>query len=137
MFERVENLFYVTWIRRLNPVHGVRIVSRRFSNRYVVRDFGFCDLNSPDVSRRVRATRFVRMNVSGVVVQLNMEVIRRVVGGGGGTDLIQRGVELLPRLPFNVTRNSLVTSNLDRVREDAREEWKIAAAGYRNDHDYG
>ena len=52
MFERVENLAYVTWIRRSNPVHSIRIVNGRFSSRYVVRGLGFCDLNSPDIFRR-------------------------------------------------------------------------------------
>ncbi len=55
------------------------------------------------------------MNVIGMVVQLNMEVIRRVVGGGGGTNLIQRAVELILALPLTVSL-SLFTSNLDRVR---------------------
>ena len=29
-------------------MHNVRIVSGRLCSRYVVRGFGFCDLNSPD-----------------------------------------------------------------------------------------
>ena len=33
-------------------MHSIRIVNGRFSSRYVVRGFGFCDLNSPDISRR-------------------------------------------------------------------------------------
>src|SRR5215470_2422229 len=50
--ERVENLDYVTWIRRLNLVRNVRVVNGRFSSRYVVGGFGFRDLNSPDIFRR-------------------------------------------------------------------------------------
>ena len=36
-------------------MHNIRIVNGRFSSRYVVRGFGFCDLNSPDLSRRLKA----------------------------------------------------------------------------------
>jgi len=117
-------------------VHNVRVVNGRFSSRYVVRGFGFCDLNSPDISRRVRATLFVRINVIGLVVQLNMEVIRRLVGGGGGTNLIQRFVERILVLPLNVVTSPLI-SNLHRVQCEVWDDWKKrATADDRNDHDY-
>ena len=44
LLERAENLDYVTWIRRSNPVHNIRIVNGRFSSRYVVRGLGFVTL---------------------------------------------------------------------------------------------
>ncbi len=113
-------------------MHSVRIVSRRFSSRYVVRGFGFCDLNSPDISRRVMFTIFVQMDLISALSLQNIEVVIPVMG----TNLIQRGVELLRVLPFNVFPRSLFTSNLDRV-QDVRDGWKIAAADHHNDHDYG
>src|SRR6516162_1663815 len=76
-FERAENPGDVTWIRRLNPVHSVWIVNNSLHSRYLVYGFGFCDLNSPDTSRRFRGTRIVRMD--GVligVMQQNIQVIR-------------------------------------------------------------
>ena len=100
MFERVENLAYVTWIRRLNSVRNMRIVNGRFSSRYVVRGFGFCDLNSPDISRRVIFRRAicnlrhllpVLMSLSPVIN--NTDAILPIMA----TNLFQRLLELDPR----------------------------------------
>jgi hypothetical protein len=93
-------------------VHSIWIVSNRLSSRYLVRGFGFCDFNSPDISRRVRATRSVRMDGAIFVLQLNIEFIRPLMAG---TNLSQRAVEVPLRRPFNVS-TSLFTSNLDRVQ---------------------
>jgi hypothetical protein len=52
-----------------------------------------------------------------------------------GTNLFQGGVELTLVLPLNVF-TLLLTSNLHTVRYYVWNEWKIAAADDRNDHDY-
>ena len=139
MFERGENLAYVTWIRRLNPVHNIRIVSGRFSSRYVVRGFGFCDLNSPDISRRAlvtpRALAIGDPPGCSVGRPHNTEAITRPLILMA-TNLFQRVLELTLVLPLNICRSFLLTSNLHRVRCDVWDEWKGAAADNRNDHDY-
>jgi len=91
-------------------VHNVRVVNGRFSSRYVVRGFGFCDLNSPDLSPRGRA-RFVPMGA----VSIGVEFIPPVAAVTAPTNLIQRAVEVPLRLPFNVL-TCLFISNLDRVQ---------------------
>jgi len=139
MFERGENLAYVTWIRRLNPVHNIRIVSGRFSSRYVVRGFGFCDLNSPDFCRRAHVTTRALATFDRGGCSLgrphNTEAITRPLILVG-TNLCQRFRELMLVLPLNVCRSFLLTSDLHRVRCDVWDEWKGAAADNRNDHDY-
>ncbi len=52
------------------------------------------------------------------------------------TNLFQRVLELTLVLPLNICRSFLLTSNLHRVRCDVWDEWKVAAADDRNDHDY-
>jgi hypothetical protein len=137
MFERAENLAYVTWIRRLNPVRNIRIVSGRFSSRYVVRGFGFCDLNSPDICRRALISpsaiviKLVRIGFIARTHQNTDANLPTIV-----TNLCQRFVELMLVLPLNVCRSFLLTSNLHTVRCDVWDEWKVAAADDRNDHDY-
>ncbi|SRR6266480_1509558 len=137
MFERGENLDYVTWIRRLNPVHSVRIVSRRFSNRYVVRDFGFCDLNSPDIFRmaRVFGAIIIKLVPIGFTagIQQNTDANLPIMA----TNLCQRFVEVTLVLPLNVPRALTWQPNLDSgIGFCARDGWKIAAADDRNDRDY-
>jgi hypothetical protein len=147
-FERFEDLGYVTWIRRGNPVRNVRIVNGRLSSRYVVRGFGFCDLNSPDISRRAlvlrtigsgRGTSFVPIGGLIAGVPHNTEANLPMIG----TNLSQRFAERTLVLPLNVCRTFLLTSNLHKgkgscAREDcARDDpCIIAAADDRNDHDY-
>src|SRR5438045_6175551 len=118
--ERVENLFYVTWIRRLNPVHNIRIVSGRFSSRYVVRGFGFCDLNSPDVSRGAIVRRAIVTRMAFVVIRLgvfarllyNTEAILPIMA----TNLFQRSIETCTIiLPLSVCRTLILTSNIHTV----------------------
>jgi len=140
-FQRVENLANVIWIRRLNPVHNIWIVSNRLSSRYLVRGFGFCDLNSPDISRRtvVIPAFVIKLVLFGMIAGLPdyAEAITRsliVVA----TNLLQRLLELSPvALPLNVCRSFLLTFNLHRVRCDVWDDWKGATADNRNDHDYG
>jgi hypothetical protein len=142
-FERLENLDYVTRISRLNPVRSMRIVNGRFSSRYVVRGFGFCDLNSPDVSRRVifrRARVMPRALAIRVLIGFiagllkNTDAILPIMA----TNLFQRLLELSALvLPLNVCPlTSQLMSNLD-IRFCVRDEWKIAAADHHNNHDYG
>ena len=65
-------------------MHNVRVVNRRFSSRYVVRGFGFCDLNSPDISKAVIGTILGTILVTlrmvpvddGAVIKLSLEAIR-------------------------------------------------------------
>jgi len=92
-------------------VHNIRIVSGRLSNRSVVGDLGFRDLNSPDIWRRL--TRFVWMDRLSVVVHQNIEV----VGSAIPTNLVQCVVEVR-LLPVNIL-TSLLISDLHRVRYDA------------------
>jgi len=139
MFESVENLFYVIWIRRLKPVHNIRIVNGRPSSRYGVRDFGFCDFNSPDIFRRAAiipraiVTKLVYIGFTFGTLQNTDANLR--VPFGVTTNLFQRVVEVTLVLPVNVFRTFLLISNLHTVRCDAWDEWKAAAADG-NDHDY-
>ena len=88
-------------------MHNIRIVSNRLCSRYLVRGFGFCDLNSPDLFPRGRA-RFVPMGA----VSFGVEFIPPVaVAVTAPTNLIQRVVEFPLRRPFNVWG-----SNVDRVQ---------------------
>ncbi len=113
-------------------MHNVRVVNGRFSSRYVVRGFGFCDLNSPDLSPRGRA-RFVRTGV----VSIGVEFIPRVTAVMAPTNLCQRLVELTLVLPLNVFRTFLLISNLHRVQCVVWDDWKErATADDRNNHDY-
>lgn len=116
----------------MNSVHNIRIVSGRFSSRYVVRGFRFRDPNSPDLSRRGRA-RFVPMGA----VSVGVEFIPPVTGVTAPTNLIQRAVEVALRFPFNVL-TCLFISNIDTVQDAfVQDGWKIAAADDHNNHDYG
>jgi hypothetical protein len=144
MFERVENLAYVTWIRRLNAVRNVRVVNGRFSSRYVVRGFGFCDLNSPDIYRRVIFRR-ARVTLSALAIRVLMGFTARRLKNTDAilpimaTNLFQRLLELNPVVfPLNVCPlTSDVMSNLDRgTGYCVRNGWKIAAAADHNDGDY-
>ena len=92
-------------------MHNIRIVSNRLYSHDLVRGFRFCDLNSPDLSRRRRA-RFVPMGA----ISIGVEFIPSVAVAVAPTNLIQSGVEVLLRSPFNVWGNLLVTSNVDRVQ---------------------
>ena len=142
MFECAENLGYVTWIRRLNPVRNVRVVNGRFSSRYVVRGSGLCDLNSRDISRRALVTRrafVMRVVRVGFILGIhhNTEAILPITV----TNLFQRFVELSLVLPLNVCPfwylTSQLMSNLDSGKGFCVQDgWKIAAADDRNDHDY-
>ena len=140
MFERVENLFYVIWIRRLNPVRNIRIVSGRFSSRYVVRGFGFCDFNSPDIFRRALISPsaiVIKLVRIGFIARTHQNTDANLrVPFGVTTNLFQCVVELTLVLPVNVFRTFLLISNLHTVRCDAWDEWKAAAADH-NNHDYG
>ena len=140
--KRVENLFYVTWIRRLNPVRNVRVVNGRSSSRYVVRGFGFCNLYSPNVCRRAVVTprafaiRVLMGSIAGLLN--NTKAILPIMT----TNLFQRLLELSPVvLPLSV-RCCLTLppiSNLDNgIGSCARDDWKRrrGAASDRNDDDY-
>ena len=129
MFERGVNLSYVTWIRRLNPVHNIRIVSGRLSSRCVVGDLGFCDLSSLDISPIAINTRCVRRSVRMVAISIGVDAVCPLL-----TKLSQRVVEVTLVLPLHVLI-SLHISNLHRVR-DAWDRFKAAAAADRNNHDY-
>lgn len=138
-FERVENREYVTWIRRLNPVHNIWIVSNRLSSRYLVRGFGFCDLDSPDLFRTAIGTvrRWVRRLVRMGGVSIGVDAIRPMMV----TNLFQRLVELMLVLPLNVwpfvfAISLQLRSNQDGVGYYARDGWKSAAADDHNHYDY-
>jgi hypothetical protein len=136
--KRGQNGAYVFWISRLNPVRNVRVVNGSFSSRYVVRGFGFCDLDSPDFSRRtlviLRAfiMRVVRMRcIAGR--PHNTEAITSPLSA---TNVCQRRVELTLVLHLDVCRSFLRTSNLNRVGCDVWDVWKIAAADDHDGRDY-
>jgi len=120
----------------LNPVRSVRIVNGRFSSGCVVGDFGFCDLNSPDLFlTAIGADLGTVRDGLALVIQLDLDAIRSAMG----TNLLQRCVELTRALPRNVCprTSSQVTPNLDTEKGCCvRDGWKIAAADDRNDHDY-
>ena len=144
MFEPVENLGCVTWIRRLNSVRSVRVVNGRFSSRYVICGFGFCNLNSPDIYRRVIFRRALVVLTALAI----MVLIGFIAGLLKNTDailppimknLFQRLLELNPVVfPLNVCPlTSDGMSNLDRgTGYCVRNGWKIAAAADHNDGDY-
>ena len=92
-------------------MHNIRIVSGRLSNRSVVGDLGFRDLNSPDICRSL--TRSVWMDPLRVVVHQNIEVVVPAIR----TNLVQCVVEVR-LLPVNIL-TSLLISDLHRVRYDA------------------
>ena len=112
-------------------MHKIRIVSGRFSSRYVVRGFGFRDLNSPDISRMVRITIFCP-TVLFMIIPQNEEVILAVMA----TNLFQRCLEFIFALPPNVYWD-VVISNLDTEKGCCvRDEWKSAAADDTYGYDY-
>jgi hypothetical protein len=130
LFQRVQNRLDVVRIARSNAPSDVRIVGDRFSSGCAFRSFGFCDLNSPDISGRDLVTMVVVMDDIPAVCYQNIEVMRPMVV----TNLLQRCVEPILALPLNVFYfSSLPGSNLHAVRY-ARDE-RETAAGYRN-HDY-
>ena len=120
-------------------MHNVRVVNGRFSSRYVVRGFGFCHLNSPDIFRiasiipRAIVIKLVLIGfISRTLQNTNANLPIRVA-----TDLCQRLVELTLVLPVNVFRTFLLISNLHRVQCEVWDDWKKrATADDRNDHDY-
>ena len=63
-------------------MHNIRIVSGRLSSRYVVRCLGFCDLDSPDISKAaiLVGTIFVTLRIvpgdDAAVIKLGLEAIR-------------------------------------------------------------
>ena len=136
--KRVEYRAYVTWIRRSNCVRNVRVVNGRSSSRYGVRGLGFCDLNSPDISRRTfviaLAIKLVPLRIIVGLFDYAEAIAHSVVVVT--TNLCQRVSELLFALPLNVYRTFLAISNLHRVQCEVWDDWKIAAAGDHNDcHD--
>jgi len=136
MFERVENLDYVTWVRRLHPIRSMRVVNGRFSSRCVVGGFGFCDIDSPDIFQTAIGTilgtvRMVPID-DGVVIQLNLEAIRSVMV----TKLFQRCVELILAFPRNVCP-LIMSQVMPKLHKGfCVKDYEIAAADDRNDHDY-
>ncbi len=107
-------------------MHSIRIVSGRFSSRYVVRGFRFRDLNSPDLSRMVRITIFCPMLLF-IIIPQNEEVILAVMA----TNLFQRCLEYTFVLPPNVYWGVVfaVTSNVDTEKGYCvRDGWKSVAA---------
>ena len=120
----------------MNSVRKVRVVNGRFSSRYVVRGFGFCDLNSPDISRRVRITIFFPMlGVFICVLQQNEEVILPIMV----TNMLQRCLEFIFALPPNVYWGVVfaVISNHDTEKGCCvRDGWKSAAADDTYGYDY-
>lgn len=118
--KRVENGAYVFWIRRLNPVGNVRVVNGRSSGRYVVRGFGFCDLDSPDVFRWALISRraiVIKLVLIGSTARTNQNTDANLPTML--TNLCQRRVELILLLPLNICRGFILTSNLHRVGYDA------------------
>ena len=137
MFERVENVHYVTRISRLNPVRSMGVVNGRFSGGYVVSGLGFCDLNSHSFFR-------------GALIIRRAIVIQRVlVGRSSGfqntdanlpimsTNLCQRFVELTLAFPRNVCPLSSPMPKLDRGKRFCvvDVEYIVATAGDRNRHE--
>ena len=145
LFERAKNLHYVTWIRRLNPMRNIWIVSNRFSSRYLVGGLGFCDFNSLDFFRRGRGAIVIQTIVIKFVpigftagIQHNTDANLPMMV----TNLCQRFVEVALVLPLNVCPVcpfylSSRLSNLDLgIGFFVQDGWKIAAAGDHDDHDY-
>jgi len=144
MFERAENLAYITWIRRSEPVVSIRIVNGRLSIRSVVGDLGFCDLDSPDIYRRAifrTALVILRALATRVLIGFIADLLNNtdaIFPPFTATNLCQRLLELSPViLPLNVLI-SLPISNIDRVRCDSwvRDGWKNAATDDHNHYDY-
>src|SRR4029077_3602932 len=93
----VEDGLYVVSIRNGNGTLGrnIRIVPSRFSSRCVVRDFGFCDLNSlKNFLTRFSIVRFFTLGFQ----------LTNLVSTPIPTNLFQRVVELLLGSPVNVCR---------------------------------
>jgi hypothetical protein len=141
--ERGDNLFYVIWIRRSNPVESIRIVNGRLSIRCVVGDLGFCDLDSPDISWRAiwrRACVTLRALATRVLIGFTAGLNNNtdaIVPPLTATNLLQRLLEPSPVvLPLNVLMPPI--SNIDRVQCDSwvRDGWKNAAADDHNHYDY-
>ena len=144
MFERAENLAYITWIRRSKPVETIRIVNGRLSIRCVVGDLGFCDLDSPDIYRRAifrTALVILRALATRVLIGFIADLLNNtdaIFPPLTATNLCQRLLEVSPvALPLNVLI-SLPIANIDRVRCDSwvRDGWKNAAADDHNHYDY-
>ena len=66
-------------------MHNIRIVNGRFSTCYVVSGLGFCDLNSPDISKAaiLIGTILVTLGIvpgdDAAVIKLGLEAIRPVM----------------------------------------------------------
>ena len=115
-------------------MHNIRIVSGRFSSRYVVRGFRFRDLNSPDISRMVRITIFCPMLLF-IIIPQNEEVILALMA----TNLFQRCLEFIFALPPNEYWGVVfaVISNLNTEKGCCvRDGWKSAAADDTYGYDY-
>ena len=139
MFERVENVHYVTWISRLNPVHSMGVVNGRFSGGYVVSGLGFCDLNShsifPEGTHNPKGNRYSTGACrAGAPGSQNTDANLPIMS----TNLCQRFVELTLAFPRNVCRSlSSPMPKLDRGKRFCvmDVEYKVATAGDRNRHD--
>ena len=117
-------------------MHNIGIVSGRFSNRYVVRGFGFRDLNSPDIWQ-VRITIFYPMVLFTIIPQ-NADVILAMIA----TNLVQRcrefGFALPPNVYYVVFAVRWPLSNLDSsIGSCVWDGWENATADDTYGYDYG
>jgi hypothetical protein len=140
--QRARNIIDVVQATRHNAPRDVWIVGGRFSRCCVVRGFGFCDLNSPDmvqracIFRRAIVIKFVRIGTSGTHQNTDTNLPTIVM------KLRQRFFEVALVFPFNICPWRYCwwvqrMSDLDGViGYCVLDESKIGTAGDHNDKGY-